>query len=150
VEFKAFVPIEVWIPDGQHELHVAPDLGAVYTEAVRVIARGTLNGFVRNRVERRLQKAVKEQLDSWFAVVSRADWKNSAELKQQFGTASIVSAERVVFNIKGNEFRLVAAVDYDHAVVLLVWLGTHKEYDQIDVKQVKFDKERYADSTGSN
>lgn len=83
-------------------------------------------------------------------MVSRADWKNSAELKQQLRTASIISAERVVFNIKGNEFRLVVAVDYDHGIVLVVWLGTHWEYDRIDVREVKFDKERYADSTNSN
>jgi mRNA interferase HigB len=56
----------------------------------------------------------------------------------------------VVFNIKGNEFRLVVAVDYDHGIVLVLWLGTHREYDLIDVKQVKFDKERYANPTGSN
>ena len=84
------------------------------------------------------------------ALVSRAQWKNSAEMKQQQRSASIVSSERVVFNIKGNEYRLVVAVDYNHGTVLVIWLGTHREYDQIDVKQVKFDKERYADSTGSN
>jgi mRNA interferase HigB len=83
-------------------------------------------------------------------MASRAAWKNSAELKREKQTASIVSSERVVFNIKGNEFRLVVAVDYKNGVVLILWLGTHREYDQIDVKQVKFDKERYADSTGSD
>jgi mRNA interferase HigB len=56
----------------------------------------------------------------------------------------------VVFNIKVNEYRLVVTVDYNHGIVLVLWLGTHREYDQIDVKQVKFDKERYADPTGSN
>lgn len=117
---------------------------------MRIIARGTLNGFVQNRVERRLKRAVKQQLDAWFALVSRAEWKNSAELKQQFSAASIISAERVVFNIKGNEYRLVTAVDYPHGIVLIVWLGTHREYDQIDVRQVRFDKERYANPTYSN
>ena len=91
-------------------------MGAEYTDPVRIIARGTLNGFVRNRVEHRLQKVVKEQLDSWHAVVSRAAWKSPAELKEQFGSASIVSAERVVFNIKGNDFRLVTAVDFRHGM----------------------------------
>jgi mRNA interferase HigB len=61
---------------------------------VRVIARGTLNLFVRNRVDRRLREAVKVHLDAWFAEVQRATWKNSAELKQQYRSASIVSAER--------------------------------------------------------
>ncbi|MGD0522199.1 MAG: type II toxin-antitoxin system HigB family toxin [Terracidiphilus sp.] len=109
-----------------------------------------MNGFVRNRVEPRLQRVVGEQLNAWYAMASRAAWKNSAELKREKQTASIVSSERVVFNIKGNEFRLVVAVDYKNGVVLILWLGTHREYDQIDVKQVKFDKERYADSTGSD
>jgi mRNA interferase HigB len=117
---------------------------------VRIIARSTLHGFVRNRVEPRLQRIVKHNLDAWFAMVSRATWNNSAELKQQFRTASIVSSERVVFNIKGNEFRLVVAVDYDHGVVLVLWLGTHKEYDRIDVSEVEFDKERYANPAGTN
>jgi mRNA interferase HigB len=126
---------------------LAPKVGAEYPEEVRIIARNTLHGFVRNRVERRLQRVVKDHLDAWFALASRAVWKNSAELKRQCRTASIVSAERVVFNIKGNEFRLVVAVDYDHGVVLILWLGTHREYDLIDVKQVEFDKERYANQT---
>jgi mRNA interferase HigB len=124
--------------------------GAAYPEWVRIISRGTLKGFVRNRVEPRLQRVVREQLDAWFALVSRAAWKNPAELKQSHRNASIVSSERVVFNIKGNEYRLVVAVDYNHGIVLVVWVGTHREYDRIDVKQVKFDKERYADPTGSN
>jgi mRNA interferase HigB len=115
-----------------------------------VIARSTLSGFVRNRVEPRLRQVVQDRLDAWFALVSRAEWKNSAELKMQHRTASIVSSDRVVFNIKGNEFRLVAAVDYIHGVVFVLWLGTHREYDRIDVRQVEFEKERYADPTGSD
>ena len=133
-----------------YESILAPSVGAEYAVRVRVIARGTLNGYVRNRIEPRLQRLVKKHLDSWYALASRADWKSSADLKRQFHTASIVSAERVVFNIKGNEFRLVVAVDYECGVVLVLWLGTHREYSLIDVKHVKFDKERYADPTHSN
>jgi len=124
-------------------------VGAVYSGQVRIIARGTLNGFVRNRIEPRLRRAVKDQLDSWYAIVSRAVWKNSAELKQQYRAASIISAERAVFNIKGNDLRLVVAVDYNHGMVSVLWLGTHWEYDRIDVKQVEFDKERYENPAGS-
>jgi mRNA interferase HigB len=124
--------------------------GAVYSGLVRIISRGTLNGFVRNRVEPRLQRVVKDQLDSWYALASRAEWRNSAELKTEKRTASIVSSDRVVFNIKGNEFRLVVSVKYQAGTVFILWLGTHREYDQIDASKVTFDKERYADSTGSN
>jgi mRNA interferase HigB len=124
-------------------------MGAAYTGPVRIIARSTLNGFVRNRVERRLQRSVKDQLDSWFALVARAAWRNPAELKAQFRSASVVSAERVVFNIRGNEYRLVVAVDYEHGIMLILWLGTHREYDKLDVTQVRYDKERYANPSGS-
>jgi mRNA interferase HigB len=101
-------------------------------------------------VEPRQQRVVQDQLDAWYGLVSRAEWRNSAELKETHRTASIVSSDRVVFNIKGNEFRLVVAVDYKHGFVLILWLGTHREYDGIDVKKVEYDKKRYADSTGSN
>jgi mRNA interferase HigB len=110
-----------------------------------VIARGTLNGFVRNRVDRKLQKMVKAHLDAWYAEAAKASWKNSAELKAQYSSASIVSAERVVFNIKGNEYRLVVAINYHYQVLLIIWLGTHKEYDQINVGKAEYDKRRYAD-----
>lgn len=114
---------------------------------VRVIARRTLNYFVENRVGRKLQKMAKAQLDAWYAEAEKAAWKNSAELKQQYRSASIVSSERVVFNIKGNEYRLVVAINYHYQVLLIIWLGTHKEYDKIDVEKVEYDKRRYADSS---
>jgi mRNA interferase HigB len=102
---------------------------------------------VRNRVERGQRAVVKTQLDSWYDAVMKAEWKNSAELKAQFGSASIVSSERVVFNIKGNNYRLIVRVNYDYQAVRILWLGTHREYDKIDVRDVEYDKERYADST---
>jgi len=118
--------------------------------SVRVIARSTLNGFVKNRVERKLQKMVKSHLDAWYAEAAAATWKSSAELKKQYSSASIVSAERVVFNIKGNEYRLVVAINYSYQVLLILWLGTHREYDRIDVEKVKYEKRRYANPSDSD
>jgi mRNA interferase HigB len=77
-------------------------------------------------------------------VASKASWKNSAELKQQFSSASIVSANRVVFNIRGNHYRLVVGINYEHQAIFIKWLGTHAEYDKIDVLSVMHEKERYA------
>jgi mRNA interferase HigB len=111
----------------------------MYAGQVRIIASSTLSGLVRNRVEARKRKAVQEQLDAWYGLVSRAAWKNSAELKEQHRSASIISSERVVFNIMGNEFRLMVAVDYAHAFVLILWLGTHREYDRSDGNKVKYE-----------
>jgi mRNA interferase HigB len=113
---------------------------------VRVIARGALNGFVKIRVPRAHQAVVKAQLDTWYEDAVKARWANSAELKAQYGTASIVSSERVVFNIKGNEYRMVVAINYRKQILMVKWMGTHKEYDKIDVLEVDYDKYRYRDS----
>ncbi len=105
---------------------------------MRVIARSTLTGFVEKLKGHKDQRAVKTALDSWFQEVKRAEWKNSSDVKASYANASIVGAERVVFNIKGNAYRLVAAVDYRRAIVFIKWLGTHKEYDAIDVRTIQY------------
>ncbi len=64
-------------------------------------------------------------------------WSSAADIKRSYATASIVSADRVVFNIKGNDYRLVVAVDYEKSIVWIKWIGTHKDYDRIDVKEVQ-------------
>jgi mRNA interferase HigB len=84
------------------------------------------------------QRAVKAALDAWFQEVKRAKWKNSSDVKASYASASIIGADRVVFNIKGNAYRLVAAVDYGRAIVFIKWLGTHKEYDAVDVRTIQY------------
>lgn len=121
---------------------------------MRIIARSTLNGFVSNRVESRLRAGVKKHLDAWYAAwyaeAEKPSWKSPVELKMQFRSASIVSSERAVFNIKGNDYRLVVVINYHYRILLILWLGTHKEYDKIDVTKVAYEKERYANSSDSN
>jgi mRNA interferase HigB len=77
-------------------------------------------------------------LDAWFHEAQNAAWHSSAELKKLYATASIVSADRVVFNIKGNSYRLVVAIDYEKGIVWIKWLGNHKDYDQIEVTEVDY------------
>lgn len=62
--------------------------------------------------------------------------KNSNELKNQYKNASIVGEGRVVFNIKGNEYRLVVAIDYEFQAIFIRFIGTHKQYDKIDAKTI--------------
>ena len=57
-----------------------------------------------------------------------------------FANASIVSAERVVFDIKGGGYRLITAIDFEMSVVWIKWIGTHKDYDQIDARKVKYER----------
>lgn len=104
---------------------------------MRIIARRTLRQFVDSLAGQKDQPAVKAALDAWFDEVSKANWKSSADVKRLYATASIVSAERIVFNIKGNDYRLVVAVDFEKAIVWIKWIGTHKAYDRIDVTEVR-------------
>ena len=106
---------------------------------MRIIARRTLRQFVESLAGHKDQSAVKAALDSWFDEVSKANWANSSEIKQLYATASVVSAERVVFNIKGNAYRLVVAIDFEKSIVWIKWLGTHRDYDKIDVAEVGYD-----------
>ena len=62
---------------------------------------------------------------------------SAAHVKHSFAAASIVSADRIVFNIKGNDYRLVVAVDFEKSIVWIKWIGSHKDYDRIDVKGIQ-------------
>lgn len=104
---------------------------------MRIIARRTLRQFVESLAGQKDQPAVKAALDAWFDEVSKAGWASTADVKRLYATASIVNAERIVFNIKGNDYRLVVAVDFEKAIVWIKWIGTHKAYDRIDVTEVK-------------
>ena len=64
-------------------------------------------------------------------------------MKRAYANASIIGSERVVFNIKGNSYRLVAAVDYQRQVVFIKWLGSHADYDRIDVRTVQYGNQTY-------
>jgi mRNA interferase HigB len=75
-------------------------------------------------------------LRAWYHDAKAAEWINSNELRQQFKNASIVGEGRVVFNIKGNAYRLVVAIDYEFQVIFVRFIGTHKQYDKIDVKTI--------------
>jgi mRNA interferase HigB len=77
-------------------------------------------------------------LKRWFCEVARADWKNPADVAPAYRNASMVGSDREVFNIKGNAFRLVVAINYRRRIVFTKWIGWHADYDKIDVKTVKY------------
>ena len=104
---------------------------------MRVIARRTLREFVSSLSGHKDQGAVEAALDAWFDEASKANWTSSADVKRRYATASVVTAERIVFNIKGNDYRLVVSVDFRKAIVWIKWIGTHGAYDKIDVREVK-------------
>ena len=104
---------------------------------MRIIARRTLREFVESRTGHKDQSALKSALDAWFHEAQKSNWRTSAELKSAYATASIVSADRVVFNVRGNSYRLIVAIDYEKGIVWIKWLGTHEDYDKIDATEVE-------------
>lgn len=110
---------------------------------MRVISRSTLTRFVETLSGRKDANAVRAALKSWFHETERAGWKSSQDVKRAYATASIVGADRVVFNIKGNSFRLIVSIDYLRQIVFIKWLGSHKDYDSIDVRTVEYGHQTY-------
>jgi mRNA interferase HigB len=79
------------------------------------------------------------QLLIWYTEFSGHKFTNFNELKKVYGNASVVNNNRVVFNIKGNDFRLVISINFLQSASYVIWFGTHKEYDKINVETIAFD-----------
>ena len=99
---------------------------------VKVISRPLL----RKLWERGGCEDAKQPLLSWFKEVEKATWKSPIEVKRLYGSADLVGDGRIVFNIGGNKYRLVVWVKYSIGLVLIKWVGTHAEYDAIDVTKI--------------
>jgi mRNA interferase HigB len=100
---------------------------------MRIIARKTLCDFWRKHPD------AEGPLKAWFAEASRAAWRTmhaTIDIKRQYATASVVDSERVVFNVGGNKYRLVVKVWFGGKAVWIKFIGTHRSYDQIDVKDL--------------
>lgn len=122
-----------------HRLRRCAQKGALYNRAMRIIARRTLLDFVDSLTGHSDQHTVKSALDAWFDEVRKARWASTVDVRQNYATAGIVTFERIVFNIKGNNYRLVVSVDVVRHIVWIKWIGTHKDYGRIDVTEVDHD-----------
>ena len=100
---------------------------------MRIIALSTLKAFWEENPEYR---DAKEPTLAWHRHALRADWGSPAEVKQDFGNASILKDGRVVFNIAGNKYRLVVWINYAYRVVHIRFIGTHVQYDKIEVQTI--------------
>ncbi len=79
----------------------------------------------------------KQSLLAWIDEAKNADWSTPADIKEQFRHASVLKSRRVVFNLKGNHYRLVVAVAYRYGALYIKFVGTHKQYDAIDADTVE-------------
>ena len=100
---------------------------------MRTIAISTLREFYKKHPD------ACEPIAAWVAVVSKARWSQPADVKAQYQSASILKNRRIVFNIKGNDYRLIVAVAYNQQIVYIKFIGTHRQYDAIDAETVEPD-----------
>jgi mRNA interferase HigB len=97
---------------------------------MRIISRRRLVEFWE------LHPDAEQPLRAWYTEAKKASWNSPAEVKATYRSVSILSNKRVVFNVKGNTYRLVLVVDYDHGKMFIRFVGTHEEYNRIDAAKI--------------
>jgi len=97
---------------------------------LRIIAKRTLKEFWENHPD------AEEALKAWYDEAIKANWKTFNEIKAEYRTASILGNDRVVFNIKGNHYRLIILILFAKSKIFIRFVGTHAEYDRVDSKNI--------------
>jgi mRNA interferase HigB len=97
---------------------------------MRIISKRTLSDFWIRYPD------AEEPLLAWYREVKKEDWDTPAKVKEKYGNASVLKNSRVVFNIKGNDYRLIVKINYPYRVIYVRFVGTHAEYDEIDAEEV--------------
>lgn len=98
---------------------------------MRVIAVSTLRSFWARHPD------AEQALKAWYEEASNAHWTQPAEIKAKYRSASVLKNRRVVFNIKGNDYRLIVAIAYKLQIVYVKFVGTHQEYDAVDAETIE-------------
>lgn len=89
-----------------------------------VLGRKKLTDFMRKHA------SSKKALEAWYAEAERSHWTTPQDIKDRYSSADFLADERVIFNIKGNHFRLVVKVRYQNGIAMIEWVGTHADYDK--------------------
>ena len=97
---------------------------------MRVVAKKILRDFWEKHSD------CEQQLKSWYQEASNAEWKSPNGTKSEYPSASILSNNKIVFNIKGNNYRLIIKINYDYQIIWIRFIGTHSEYDKINTNEI--------------
>ncbi|MES2447175.1 MAG: type II toxin-antitoxin system HigB family toxin [Bacteroidota bacterium] len=101
---------------------------------MRIIAKKTLVDFYNKH------NTAKASLEAWYLEVVDQDWAMPADVVKLYTSADVITGKRFVFNIKGNDYRLIADIEFKLKIVFIVWIGAHANYDKIKVEEVKYVK----------
>ena len=97
---------------------------------MRVITLGTLREFWEKYPD------AQQALKAWYDDAERGNWQTPAEIKEIYASASVLPNNRVIFNIRGNHYRLVVKIHYNTGFIFVRFIGTHREYDRIDANTI--------------
>ena len=97
---------------------------------MRIISKKMLKEFWEIHAD------IEQPLRAWHARAKKANWKSTDDIKNDYRNASFVPNNRVIFDIKGNKYRLVVAVNYQYQIIYIRFIGTHEEYNSIDVTNI--------------
>jgi mRNA interferase HigB len=113
----------------------------LYICLMRILVKKTIAYYIRK------YPVAETQLLIWYHEFLKRDFANFNDLKAVYGNASIIAKNRVVFNIKGNDFRLIISINFSQKACYVIWFGTHGEYDRINAETVAFDTTILVDKT---
>lgn len=97
---------------------------------MNVISKRTLIEFYQKHPQ------AKAPIEAWHGEARKAQWRTTEDIKKDYNSASFLKDNRVVFNIKGNDYRLVVHIDYKRHIVRIKFIGTHPEYDKINAEEI--------------
>ncbi len=112
------------------QIPFVPKKGICYNPDMRIISRKALKLFWEKHPDS------EQPLRAWLKNVKQSEWKAPADIKSSYRSASFIANNRVIFNIKGNHYRIIIAIKYRHSVVYIRFVGTHSEYDKIDAATI--------------
>ena len=99
---------------------------------MRIISKKTLKEFY----ECNIYSDSKNSIEAWHKEVLNSNWSNPNEIKEQYGNASIIGSNKVIFNICGNKYRLIVKINYKAKIIFIKFIGTHKQYDKLDIEEL--------------
>ena len=97
---------------------------------MRIISKSTIKDYWKKHRE------TENQLKAWYHIARNAKWKKPGDIKKQLAKTSIINSTRVVFDICGGNYRLIVKINYEAQIIFIRFIGTHKEYDKINVEEI--------------
>jgi len=97
---------------------------------MRIVAKSALRAYWEKHPD------CEQALLSWYKISILSNWKNFNEIRNQFGTCKILGNDRIIFKIKGNQYRLVVKISFTNQLIFIRFIGTHTEYDLINAKEI--------------